>query len=438
MTKALFFDIDGTLVSFQTHIIPASTIEALTLAHEKGIRIFIATGRPTLIINNLEELQSRGLIDGYITMNGGYCYVGNEIIYKGAIAEKDVKVIADFCQANNYPCIFVGEHDASVCQPDAMLRYIFYEHLGVKEFPEEDFEKAIQRDVYQITPFFNAEQEKKVLPHATGCEFGRWHPAFVDSVEYLNRMQPVDCLFLDPARRDGHGGKTVAISDCEPDVSAWEDLLVEKANVVMVKLSPMLDLSLALKTLKHVREVHIVSVNNECKELLLILQKSSVSSQILIHCEHILSANKHQSFTFTLEQERASECPLSTEVESFLYEPNASILKAGAYRSITQFYPVKKLHTSSHLYVSSHYIEDFPGRSFHVEGVSGFGKKDLKTFLQGLDKANLTVRNFPSSVADLRKRLKLKEGGDDYLFATTLADESKVLVKCKKATNVLV
>ena len=254
-----------------------------------------------------------------------------------------------------------------------------------------------------------------------------------DGVEYLKQMEPVDCLFLDPARRDGHGGKTVAISDCEPDVSALEDLLVEKAKMVLVKLSPMLDLSLALRTLKHVREVHIVSVNNECKELLLILQKSSISSEIPIHCEHILSENKHQSFSFTQEQERTSECPFSTEVGSYLYEPNASILKAGAYRSITQAYPVKKLHTSSHLYISSHYIEDFPGRSFQVEAVSGFGKKDLKTFLQGLDKANLTIRNFPSSVADLRKRLKLKEGGEVYIFATTLADESKVLIKCKKA-----
>ena len=189
MTKALFFDIDGTLVSFQTHVIPASTIEALTLAHEKGIQIFIATGRPTLIINNLGELQSRGLIDGYITMNGGYCYVGNEVLYKGSIPEKDVKALADFCQKNNYPCIFVGEHDASVCQPDEMLRYIFYQHLGVKEFPEETFEKAIQRDVYQITAFFNPEQEKEVLPQADGGEFGRWHPAFVDITAKGNTKQ---------------------------------------------------------------------------------------------------------------------------------------------------------------------------------------------------------------------------------------------------------
>ena len=257
-----------------------------------------------------------------------------------------------------------------------------------------------------------------------------------DGVEYLKRMQPVDCLFLDPARRDGHGGKTVAISDCEPDVSALEELLVEKARKVVVKLSPMLDLSLALKDLKHVCEVHIVSTDNECKELLLILQKETASTEVSIHCINSLGALNgyriYQEYAFTQEQERTSDCPLTHEVEAYIYEPNASIMKAGAYRSLTQAYPVKKLHPSSHLYVSPHFIEDFPGRKFQVEAVSGFGKKELKTFLQGMEKANLTIRNFPSSVAELRKRLKLKEGGDDYLFATTLADESKVIIKCKK------
>ena len=262
-----------------------------------------------------------------------------------------------------------------------------------------------------------------------------------DGVEYLKRMQPVDCLFLDPARRDGYGGKTVAISDCEPDVSALEDLLVEKAKTVMVKLSPMLDLSLALRDLKYVREIHVVSTDNECKELLLILQKATVSSQISIHCINALGTSNgcriYQEYTFTQEQERTSDCLLAKEVGTYLYEPNASILKAGAYRSLTQAYPIEKLHVSSHLYTSSHFIEDFPGRRFQVEAVSGFGKKELKTFLQGMEKANLTIRNFPSSVADLRKRLKLKEGGEDYIFATTLADESKILIRCKKVPSVL-
>ena len=258
-----------------------------------------------------------------------------------------------------------------------------------------------------------------------------------DGVDYLKRMQPVDCLYLDPARRDGHGGKTVAISDCEPDVSALEELLVEKAKTVMVKLSPMLDLLLALKSLKHVQEVHIVSVNNECKELLLLLRKSAVSSEVQIHCEQIVNSCEHQHYAFTLSEEHTSECLLAEAVGAYLYEPNASILKAGAYRSLTQAYPVEKLHASSHLYTSAHFIEDFPGRRFKVEAVSGFGKKELKEFMQGMEKANLTIRNFPSSVAELRKRLKLKEGGEDYLFATTLADESKVLIKCRKVPSAL-
>ncbi len=253
-----------------------------------------------------------------------------------------------------------------------------------------------------------------------------------DGVDYLKEMKPVDCIYLDPARRDGHGGKTVAISDCEPDVSILEDLLLEKAKTVLVKLSPMLDLSLALKTLKHIHQIHIVSVHNECKELLLVLRNEAASSSVSIHCEHILPTGESQSFSFTQEQEKEADCPLTHEVENYLYEPNSSLLKAGAYRILTQMYPVKKLHISSHLYTSPEYIPHFPGRKFKVEAIGGFGKKEQKALLKDIDKANLTIRNFPSSVAELRKRLKLKEGGEVYLFATTLADERKVLIKCMK------
>ena len=252
-----------------------------------------------------------------------------------------------------------------------------------------------------------------------------------DGVEYLNRMQPVDCIYLDPARRDGHGGKTIAISDCEPDVSILEEVLLEKAETVMVKLSPMLDITLALKAMKSIHEVHIVSVNNECKELLLILRRCPVQS-VIIHCEHILSSGEHQHYVFTSEEEKQSACPLANEVKTYLYEPNASIMKAGAYRMITQDFPVSKLHANSHLYTSDEYVVTFPGRKFKIEAISGFGKKDLKALMLDIEKANLTIRNFPSSVAELRKRLKLKEGGEVYLFATTLADEEKVLIKCTK------
>ena len=253
-----------------------------------------------------------------------------------------------------------------------------------------------------------------------------------DGVSFLQQMQPVDCIYLDPARRDGHGGKTVAISDCEPDLYQLEELLVSKAQTVLVKLSPMLDLSLALKELHYVREVHIVSVQSECKELLLFLSKDALVPEVPVHCTQLLAGGEQRHYIFTQEQERSADCPLAASVGAYLYEPNASILKAGAYRSLTQAYPVKKLHISSHLYTSDSLVADFPGRTFNVVAVAGFGKKDLKALLSGLEKANLTIRNFPSSVADLRKRLKLKEGGDDYLFATTLANSEKVLVHCRK------
>lgn len=252
-----------------------------------------------------------------------------------------------------------------------------------------------------------------------------------DGVDYLKRMQPVDCIFLDPARRDGYGGKTVAISDCEPDVSFLEDLLVSKAKKVWVKLSPMLDLSLALKTLKHVSEVHVVSVGNECKELLLLLNGMH-SGEIRIHTVNILSTGEYQRFSFTQKQEHDAFCVQTSSLGKYLYEPNASILKAGAYKSLGEILSVHKLHPNSHLYTSDEYIQDFPGRRFKIEDVCSFSKKELKIFLDGVEKANLTIRNFPSSVADLRKRLKLKEGGEVYLFATTLTDERKVLVKCSR------
>lgn len=189
MTKALFFDIDGTLVSFQTHAIPASTIEALTLAHEKGIQIFIATGRPSLIINNLGELQSRGLIDGYITMNGGYCFVGDKVIYKSSIVREDVQTLARICKERGYACIFVGEHEAWVCQPSEELRQIFYTFLGVKEFPEVGFEEATGHEMYQMTPFFSPEDEKGIAPQMPECEFGRWFHSFVDITAKGNTKQ---------------------------------------------------------------------------------------------------------------------------------------------------------------------------------------------------------------------------------------------------------
>ncbi len=291
------------------------------------------------------------------------------------------------------------------------------------------------------------------LNHITVCN--------EDAIAYLQQMEPVDTLFIDPARRNEHGGKTVSIADCEPDVAQWEELLVGKARRVIIKLSPMLDLTLALNELRHVCEVHIVSVNNECKELLLFLKREP-AAEIPIHCINLTSksyaelASKSahsskdillsesdyasesvspkgiQNVVFTREQEQSAPCPYTSETGVYLYEPNASLLKAGAFRTIAYIYKVKKLHPNSHLYTSDEYIENFPGRVFRIRAVGSFNKKETKELLGDIRKANLTVRNFPASVAELRKRLKLAEGGDTYLFATTLSDDRKVLIRSEK------
>lgn len=260
-----------------------------------------------------------------------------------------------------------------------------------------------------------------------------------DGVAYLQAMSPVDCIFLDPARRNEHGGKTVAISDCEPDVAELEELLLSKANRIMVKLSPMLDLSLALKELKHTQEVHILSVNNECKELLLLLGQEAPTEQappeeIPIHCVNLFTkrTQEEQHFVFTREQEQRNECTYTDTLGNYLYEPNTSLLKAGAFRSIAAAYPVKKLHPNSHLYTSDTLITDFPGRVFRIVSQCSFNKKEIKENLSDLKKANLTVRNFPATVAELRKRINLTEGGDTYLFASTLNNGQKILIRCEK------
>lgn len=254
-----------------------------------------------------------------------------------------------------------------------------------------------------------------------------------DSVRHLQEMEPVDCIFIDPARRDGHGGKTVAIGDCEPDVAALEDQLLRKARHVLIKLSPMLDLTLAMNDLKHVRQAHIVSVGNECKELLLLLGQGEEvpTDDIPIHCVNFTSAPVPQTLVFTRRQEKECACPCTSQLKAYLYEPNASVLKAGAFRSLSHIYKVEKLHPNSHLYTSDSLLPDFPGRKFKITGHCGFNKKEVKEMLACEKKANLTVRNFPATVAELRKRLKLAEGGDTYLFATTLTDEKKVLVRCQ-------
>ncbi len=256
-----------------------------------------------------------------------------------------------------------------------------------------------------------------------------------DAVEYLAGMSHRQVLFVDPARRDSQGRKTVAISDCEPDIARLCSLLVEKSELVIVKLSPMLDISLALSELPTVREVHVVAVGGECKELLLLMDRDACSAETRIVCVN-LPANMPvvwpSPFQFDREEEDKAECPLTSTVGAYLFEPHAALLKAGAFRSVAARYDLQKLHPNSHLYTGNLPLADFPGRSFEVITCGNFGKHGEKRLFRYGKKMNLTVRNFPASVAELRKRLKLADGGDLYLFATTLANEEKQWILCKK------
>ena len=251
-----------------------------------------------------------------------------------------------------------------------------------------------------------------------------------DGVEVLHDLEEhLSLIFIDPARRDDAGNKVVSLQDCTPDVTQLQDEMLEKADFVIIKLSPMLDWHHAVSELKHVREVHIISVGNECKELLLVLlleEASSLKEESL----KLACVNDEQVFEFVEPDNSLVRIANAEDVKGYLYEPNASLMKAGCFGAISERYGVKMLAKNSHLFVSDEPIVDFPGRSFRVKAISTFNKKELKRQLSDIAKANIATRNFPLSVVELRKRLKLKDGGDTYIFATTLADESHVLLIC--------
>ena len=252
-------------------------------------------------------------------------------------------------------------------------------------------------------------------------------------------------IFIDPARRDDAGNKVVSLKDCTPDVTLLQEEMLSKADYVIIKLSPMLDWHRAVSELNCVKEVHIISVNNECKELLLVLsarnmgemEASSADGEVK-HAGNlrIYCVNDAQSFVcdeLDMESSSVKIAPSTLEEMQYLYEPNASLMKAGCFGVLSGRYDARMLSKNSHLFVSREPIAVFPGRSFRIIAISSFNKKELKRHLSGITKANIAIRNFPLSVAELRKRLKLKDGGETYIFATTLSDESHVLVITEKA-----
>lgn len=259
----------------------------------------------------------------------------------------------------------------------------------------------------------------------------------------LSEGLQADLLFIDPARRDAAGRKVALIEDCTPDVCALQTLLRTSARFTLIKLSPMLDLSAALRTLQGITEVHVVSVGGECKELLLLMSSSAVSASPTIHCIDLPATTSAVSstlkdadaFLFTRAEETAAPFVLADSIGAFVFEPNASILKAGAFRILCQRYPVRKLSADAHLYTADALVPDFPGRAWRVCAQSSFNKHELRTFLGDTRAAELSVRGFPLSVAALRKQLHLSEGGHDHFIATTLADGQRRLLRVERCLH---
>lgn len=245
-----------------------------------------------------------------------------------------------------------------------------------------------------------------------------------DGVDFIkNTSEHFNLVFIDPARRNSAGKKTVRIEDCEPDILLFQDIMIKKADVVMIKLSPMIDIVDIVAKLHNVSGIHLVATANECKEVLVVLQNGYNSEP------RIFTINDNQRYSFILSNERDCDINLyqSTNLSGkYLLEPNAAVMKSGSFKILTKDYNVSKLHVSSHLYIADHDIKDFPGRRFKIERAG-----QPKEF-SGIGKANLAVRNFPEKAEILKKKLKISDGGDIFLFATTLYNGSKVLIQCCK------
>lgn len=242
----------------------------------------------------------------------------------------------------------------------------------------------------------------------------------------VNSSEIFDWIYIDPSRRDDAGGRVFQLSDCLPNVPEYLDLLLQKSDNILIKTSPLLDLKAGLRELKNVDEIHVIAVENDVKELLWIIRKEP-SEKIRIKTINFRKKGDQVYENFMGEQMVVDLSPPL----SYLYEPNAAVMKSGLFEAVGADFSLLKLHPNSHLYTSNE-LKDFPGRRFRIIQMLPFKKRKLKAAL-GFDKAHISTRNFPESVATLRKQLKLKDGGDHYLFFTTGMQEEKMLLICKKA-----
>lgn len=254
-----------------------------------------------------------------------------------------------------------------------------------------------------------------------------------DSESFLSKNQNFDLIFIDPARRDVYNRKMVSLHDCSPDVIDLQNILLKNAKNVLIKASPMLDISLITNELKNISEIHIVSVKNECKEILIKIEPG-FDDEIKYFCVNFVGNDlkSAQLFEFSEHSESSANSDYAPKIKRYLYEPNASLMKSGVFKLISQRFAIEKLHVNSHLYTSDNLISDFPGRVFELVGFAPFNKKIKKELLNDITEASVAIRNFPLSANELRKSLNLKESDKNYVFGTTLIGEKKVVILCKK------
>ena len=343
--------------------------------------------------------------------------------------------------------IFPPQLSLEQCSSEATARYKrqLVERLGVSS-TFVDLTGGFGVDFAMMAPCFSKavyverQEELAALARHNFGVLGLCQAEVVcaDAEDYLRSMEHASLIFVDPARRDSHGARTYGISDCTPDVVSLRLLLVEKADSVLLKLSPMLDWRKAVSDIgsEYVREVHIVSVGNECKELLLLIGQGRGMRLFCVNDEETYETHEtHETHKpHEPHEPHKPHKPHKVAPGSFLYEPNTSVMKAGCFEELAARFGVSQIAANSHLFTSTPLATGFPGRTFVIDKVTSLNKRELKASLNGVSKANIAVRNFPLSVAELRKRLKISEGGSIYIFATTLASGNHILLICHKPT----
>ena len=283
----------------------------------------------------------------------------------------------------------------------------------------------------------------KRVNHVTHCEINRELSEIVkhnfeqlniinveclrgDSSEILATLnQKFDWIYIDPSRRNDAKGKVFMLKDCLPNVPELLDFYFEFANNIMIKTAPILDISAGLSELKNVKEIHIIAVENEVKELLWVLKNNYSETIQITTCN--LTKDKTEEFSFEFGNTPISNYSLP---KKYVFEPNAAIMKSGGFDEVTAQFEVEKLHQHSHLYTSDTLI-DFPGRAFEIENSFEYNKQNMKSFLEN-KKANITTRNFPETVENIRKKWKIKDGGNVYCFFTTDINNNKIVLLCSK------